>query len=102
MELRVVPKSTAYWVRPDLGISADDIRMCGRAVSITVHSLGAGAAPPSRVVVRDGAGREVASAGVPALEAPVDLRPRMATVRWSLPGMAELTGRSVSIEAPAA
>jgi len=42
----------------------------------------------------------VASVHVPALEAPVDLRPRMATVRLSLPGRADLAGGSVSVETP--
>jgi hypothetical protein len=100
VELRLVSKGVPYWLRPDLGMSADDIRTSGQAITVTVHSLGAVAAPSSRVIVRDGAGRELGSVNVPALEAPIDLKPRMATVRLSLPGKADLSGGSVSIETP--
>jgi len=85
MDLRLVSKGAPYWSRPDLGMDAGDVRVAGRTMSVTVHSLGAVAVPPSKVVLRDGAGREVASASVPALEAPIDLRPRTATVVMKLP-----------------
>jgi hypothetical protein len=98
MELRLVSKGTPYWARPDLGIGKDDIRTSGRTISVIVHSLGAVGAPASRVVVRDAAGLEIAGAGVPALEAPLDLRPRTATVTLKLPPRASWPGGSVSIE----
>jgi hypothetical protein len=44
------------------------------------------------------AGREIAHAGVPSLEAPVDLRPRTATVRLALPAGARVTRGSVTVE----
>jgi hypothetical protein len=93
-----VSKGTPYWARPDLGIGKDDIRTSGRTISVTVHSLGAVGAPASRVVARDAAGRVIAGAGVPALEAPLDLRPRTTTVTLRLPPRASWPAGSVSIE----
>jgi hypothetical protein len=98
MDLRLVSKGTPYWMRPDLGISRDDIRVSGRTVSVTVHSLGSVNAPAARIVLRDRTGRELAGAAVPALEAPLDLRPRSVTVSIRLPPRAALTGGSVTIQ----
>jgi hypothetical protein len=99
IDLRLVSKGTPYWSRPDLGIGTGDVRIDGRSVHVTVHSLGAVAAPPSTVVLRDAAGREVARAGVPALAAPLDLRPRTTTVSVRLPAAA-WEGGSVSVGIP--
>jgi hypothetical protein len=97
IELRLVSKGTPYWSRPDLAIGPDDVHIEGRKLSVKVHSLGSVAAPPSRVVVRDASGRELAHAAVPALEAPLDLRPRAATVTLTLPA-ASLKGGRVLVE----
>jgi hypothetical protein len=51
----------------------------------------------ARVVVRDAEGRELARAAVPALQAPLDLRPRTATVTVKLPA-ARATHGSVTVE----
>ena len=99
IDLRLVSKGPPYWSRPDLGIGADDVQVAGRTMNVTVHSLGAVAAPASRVVVRDAEGREIARAAVPALQAPLDLRPRTATVAVALPA-ASWTRGSVSVEIP--
>ena len=44
---------------PDLGIGADDVTRKGRAVQVTVHSLGSRDAPAGKVWVEDAAGRTV-------------------------------------------
>ena len=98
LDLRLVKKGAAYWTRPDLGIGREDIRLSARTLSVTVHSLGAVDAPASRVVVRDAAGREIASAPVPAIKAPTDLRPQTATARLRLPARAPWPAGSVSVE----
>jgi len=87
-----------YWSRPDLGISASDVRIAGRDVTITVHSLGAVEAPSSRLVLRSRDERVIARANVPALPAPVDLRPRTAVVHVRLPNGADLAGGTVTVE----
>lgn len=99
IELRHVSAGTPYWARSDLGLVRDDIRVTGRTMNVTVHSLGSVDAPASRVVLRDRSGREVASTKVPALKAPTDLKPRRATVSLSLPRNVDWTGGRVTIEA---
>jgi hypothetical protein len=98
IDMRLLSKGVPYWARPDLGLGKDDIRANGRTLSVTVHSLGAAGAPASRVVVRDRAGKELASARVHALAAPIDLHPRVATVTLKLPARAAWPSGSVSVE----
>jgi len=100
IEMRLVSKGTPYWSRPDLGIGADDVQVAGRTMNVTVHSLGAVAAPASRMVLRDRAGREIARTRVPAMAAPLDLRPRKSAVSLTLPAGASWTGGSITVEAP--
>jgi hypothetical protein len=97
IELRLASKGVPYWSRPDLGITGNDVRVSGASMHVTVHSLGAVAAPAARVVVRDVEGLEMARAAVPALQAPLDLRPRTATVTVKLPA-ASATHGSVTVE----
>jgi hypothetical protein len=99
IQLKLVTKGVPYWSRPDLGIGDSDVKVAGRAMRVTVHSLGAVAAPAARLVVRDEHGREVARAAVPPLQAPVDLRPRSTTVTVRLPA-ASWTGGNVAVEIP--
>jgi hypothetical protein len=69
--------------RADLGIGTDDVVTLDTAFAVTVHSLGARGAEGGIATLEDAAGRVLASAPVPALEAPVDLLPR--TTRVLLP-----------------
>ncbi|MEO8375953.1 MAG: hypothetical protein ABI471_12050, partial [Sphingomonas bacterium] len=71
--------------RADLGISADDVVVKGRSVTVTVHSLGALDAPGGTATLEDSAGKVLASAAVPALAAPRDLLPKTAQVRLTIP-----------------
>jgi len=71
--------------RADLGIGADDVKIAGRMVEVTVHSLGALPANDGRVELVDASGKIVAGASVPALAAPVDLLPKTAMVKLALP-----------------
>ena len=98
LELKLVKKGVPYWSRPDLGIDPEDVKVNGRQVQVTVHSLGAVDAPASRVVVRDSTGNVVGSASVPAMKAPVDLVPKRATVMVNVAAGAELKGGSVAVE----
>jgi hypothetical protein len=81
--------------RPDLAIGRDDVALKGRNVTVTVHSLGAKAAAggTATLVARDG--RVLATARVPDLAAPIDLLPKVATVRLSIP--ADLAPDEVSV-----
>jgi len=96
----LVKEGVPYWSRPDLGIAAGDVRVAGRDISVTVHSLGAVAAPRSTVVVRTRDGRVVARTAVGALPPPVDLRPKTATVHCTVPAGVDVTAGTVSVELP--
>lgn len=67
-------------LRADLGIGRGDVKIDGRGIHVTVHSLGALPVSGGTLTLFDQAGKEVASAKVPALEAPADLLPRKALV----------------------
>ncbi|HWY99691.1 MAG TPA: LamG-like jellyroll fold domain-containing protein [Edaphobacter sp.] len=98
IELKLVEKGVPYWTRPDLGIGEDDVKVEGGRVKVTVHSLGSVDAPASKVVLRDRAGKVLASAAVPAIKAPLDLFPKTAAVSLTLPAGAEWKGGSVTVE----
>jgi hypothetical protein len=97
LTLRLTTPGTPYWQRPDLGIGPADVTLQGREVRVTVHSLGSVPAPAATVIVRNAAGRILASASVPPLEAPVDLRPRTVDVTLPLPAAADPVGGTVEI-----
>jgi hypothetical protein len=98
LELKLVEKGVPYWTRPDLGIGEDDVKVEGDRMKVTVHGLGSVDAPASKVVLRDKAGKVLATAAVPAIKAPVDLFPKTAAVELSLPKGAEWKGGSVTVE----
>ena len=68
------------------------------ALTVKVHSLGAVASPETAIVCKDRSGRIVASATIPALEAPLDLQPRTADVILRLPRNTDVTGGTVQID----
>jgi len=98
LELKLVTPGVPYWSRPDLGIGPDDIKVSGSRINVTVHSLGSVDAPAARVVLRDRGGKILASGRSPALKAPLDLFPKIATVALTLPTGANWKGGSVSVE----
>jgi hypothetical protein len=98
IELKLVTKGVPYWSRPDLGIDPEDVRVEGSRMTVKVHSLGAVDAPASRVVLRDRAGRVLATAAVPPLKAPADLMPKTADAALDLPTNADWHGGTVAVE----
>ncbi|MDR3793689.1 MAG: LamG domain-containing protein [Terracidiphilus sp.] len=100
IELTLKEKGTPYWSRPDLGIDPEDVKVAGNSIAVTVHSVGALDAPASKLVLRDAAGKTLATAAVPALKAPADLTPKTAAVKLAVPAGANLKGATVTIECP--
>ncbi len=98
LELKLVDKGVPYWLRPDLGISADDVKIDRSQMKVTIHSLGAIDAPASKVVLRDSSGKVLASAHAAALKAPLDLLPKTEVVTLTVPHGAEWKGGSVTVE----
>jgi hypothetical protein len=70
----------------------------GRAVRVTVHSLGAVPAPEAAVVLRDAAGRVLVTEKLAGLPAPVDLQPKTAVVTLRLPDGVEPHDCTVEID----
>jgi len=75
----------AVETRADLGIGSDDVVRRGRTVTVTIHSLGARATGGGAAALVDGGGTVIATAALPPLDAPADLRPRTARVRLTIP-----------------
>jgi hypothetical protein len=98
LELTLKQKGTPYWSRPDLGIDPEDITITGRRITVKVHSLGAIAASPANVVLRDANGKTLAVTRTPELKAPTDLVPKTAVVTLQVPTNAALEGATVTIE----
>ncbi len=98
LELTLKQKGVPYWSRPDLGLDPEDVKVQGRTVAVTVHSLGAIDAPPAKLTLRDRNGKVLATAQTPTLKAPTDLEPKTATVTLHLASSADLQGATVTIE----
>ena len=98
IELNLKSKGVPYWSRPDLGIDPEDVKVDGQTVMVTVHSVGSVDAPASKVVLRDRTGKTLATGDVPALKSPVDLLPKTAVVKLTLPAGSDWKGGSVTVE----
>jgi hypothetical protein len=94
LDFTLAEATTPVDQRPDLGIGADDIRVKGRTVEATIHSLGSVPASGGTATLVDASGKTLATTPIPALEAPLDLTPRTAKVRLTIPaGAKDLTLR---------
>jgi hypothetical protein len=98
LELKLVDKGVPYWSRPDLGIGADDVKVEGNRMKVTVHSLGSVDAPASKIVLRDREGKILATAKAAPLKAPLDLLPKTEVVSLTVPHGADWKGGSVTVE----
>lgn len=86
LELRLVEELDRVTARPDLAVGPDDVTTEGGSVKVTVHNIGAAAAPESAVELRNAEDKVIAKARVPPLEAPLDLKPKTAEVTLASEG----------------
>ena len=84
-KLELIEKADDPSLRPDIGISADDLKLDHNDLIVRIHSLGSKPTPKGRIVVRNVLGKIVAEGRFEALEAPLDLLPKTKDVRLSLP-----------------
>jgi len=84
-EFERISAGTPVETRADLGIGRGDVRVDGRQVHVTVHSLGHAGSGMGVAVLEDARGREIARTEVPAMAAPVDLQPKTVMVSLPLP-----------------
>jgi len=94
----IKPAEKGYWERPDLGIGPDDIKITGNSVKVRVHSLGTVATPFTTLELRDAKGKLVATAPVPPLEAPLDLKPRWAYITLIAPEGTDVRSCSLHLD----
>jgi hypothetical protein len=83
--------------RPDIGIGADDVRVTGRTVRLTVHSLGSVDTPAGTATVEDAGGHLLATTAIPPIAAPRDLTPRTVDISLRL-AQAIPAGASVRVK----
>ena len=94
----IEPAEKGYWQRPDLGIGPEDIKISGKTVTVRVHSLGAVATPVTTLELKDAKGNLVATAPVPPLDAPLDLKPRWTDISLPVPEGTDLSHGSVQVD----
>ena len=80
VKLTLKSPGTPYWSRPDLGLDPEDVTFRDGSLRVRIHSLGAVQSSPTSVGLRGREGQLVASAPIPAIPAPLDLRPRTVEV----------------------
>jgi hypothetical protein len=98
ISLKLKTPGTPYWSRPDLGLDREDVTRTNAGLRVRIHSLGSVPAPASTVALRDATGKILATAAVPALEAPLDLHPRTTEVTLAIPAGASLTGAADELD----
>ena len=81
----LIGKELDFSKKPDAGISSDDLRLTETGLEVTVHNLGNVSLKSVEVVLRDAEGRTMAKAKTPAIQAPTDMRAKMARVILKVP-----------------
>jgi hypothetical protein len=79
LTLKLLSPSVPCEVRPDLGIGKEDIAVQGSVIKVKVHSLGSVEAPACTLSLMEN-GKQIASASIPAIPPPLDLKPKVVEV----------------------
>jgi len=98
VRLKLKSRTKDYWERPDLGIGDDDVKRSENTLTVTVHSLGSVDAPAATIALVGRNGNRLASVRIPALAAPLDLKPKTADVSITIPAGADITGACVVVD----
>lgn len=85
VEAEMVTPLPPLFPRPDLALSVQEVLVDGNHLIVPVHNIGSTKAPETTVLVRDRSGRVIHKSSVPSLEAPLDLKPKVYTIRAPLP-----------------
>lgn len=83
--------------RADLGVGRGDVTVKGSTITAKVHSLGAQDAAAATLELVDALGKVLATAPVPALKAPTDLLPKVASVKLKIPSGLKAPGLRVRL-----
>ncbi|MFN3420431.1 MAG: hypothetical protein ACK40X_01725 [Armatimonadota bacterium] len=85
IEAKQIATTQPLFPRPDLAVSAQEIRLEENFLIVPVHNIGSADAPETTIILRDRTGRGIVKATIPALKAPLDLLPKVHVVRFPLP-----------------
>src|SRR5690606_2778354 len=85
LNFELIEETSSVEQRPDVGIGRGDVERKGNTLFVTVHSLGYQDAPQSRLMLEDEHQKVIAEVIVPAMPAPVDLKPVTSRVALSFP-----------------
>ncbi len=94
VEFRQTGKGAPLSTLPDLAIAREEARDRS-GLEIPVHNVGAAASRPFTVTVRDGSGKTLGESRQTGLAAPLDLKPKVALVRF--PGIGMRPGLRISV-----
>ena len=84
---------------PDLAISAREIHIEGDTLVVPVHNIGSADAPATEIVVKDDHGQILVRKQVLPIAAPLDLIPKIHTLRLSIPALAQGTRLHIELDA---
>ena len=99
LELTQTEAHAKLFPLPDLAISAREIHMEGGTLVIPVHNIGSADAPATEIVVKDDHGQVLARKQVPPIAAPLDLIPKIHTMRLFIPALAQETTLRIELDA---
>ncbi len=85
IEAEQIASMRPLFPRPDLALSAQEVRLDGNLLVVPVHNIGSEDAPETEILVCNRSGRGLIKAKVPILKAPLDLQPKVHIVRLPLP-----------------
>ena len=83
--------------RADLGVGRGDVTVKRSSITAKVHSLGARDATAARLELIDASGQTLDSTPTPALKAPTDLKPKVASVKLKIPAGIRAAGLRVRL-----
>lgn len=99
ISLRLIePSAKDYSRLPDLAIGREDINIKDGEVTVKVHNIGSIDSPATTLEIKDSAGKIVASAHVPPVEAPADLIPRWKKIVIPVVAGTDLTGSIIQLD----
>ena len=70
---------------PDIALGPADLHVGAAGIDVTLHNLGGAATPPGKLALGRPGAKPIVEVLVPALEAPLDLKPRTVTLHVKVP-----------------
>ncbi|HEU5079261.1 MAG TPA: LamG-like jellyroll fold domain-containing protein [Opitutaceae bacterium] len=98
LHFKNVKLGTPYAQRPDLGFDPEDITRRAGKLEVRIHNVGSIAAPESKLVLLDSAGKVVSAVSIPSIQPPKNWRPSTILLELKIPEDLSLDGTRVVID----